>query len=189
MYVWRSIQIERSRCSKLESQVAQLKSELEVSSRAMWGNPRARKQTSKVAHPGLAWAPTQPCAARVSRDSEQTKTLAACAVRASCSSRCDRRTQRTTHTGKHTASKQTLGLEGPMAHCSRGMPRLVVGAFGRPSRGARHCASHAARAGWIWPFPRFSCGRAPARAGVDRSKRGGRACSHPPRTTARRVAL
>ena len=41
-----------------------------------------------------------------------------------------------------------------MAHCSRGMmPRLVFGAFGRPSHGARHCASHAARAGWIWPFP------------------------------------
>jgi hypothetical protein len=57
-----------------------------------------------------------------------------------------------------------------MAHCSRGMmARLVVGAFGRPSHGARHCASHAARAGWSWPFP-FSCGRAPARAGLDRPK-------------------
>ena len=159
--------------------------------RSAWGNPRARKQTSKVAHPGLAWAPTQPCAARVSRDSEQNKPLAACAVRASCSSRCDHRTQRTTHTGKHTASKQALGLEGPTdgtllaRHDTASRLRSLWAA--KPRRAALRIARGTRRMDLA--VPTFSCGRAPARAGLDRSERGGRACSHPPRTAARRVAL
>jgi hypothetical protein len=192
MYVWRSIQIERSRCSKLESQVAQLKSEVEVSRAISVGQPPSA-QTNKQSCPprlglGADTALRGPGLSRL-----RTKQNAR-SVRCACELLLSMRSQDPTyHAHRQAYSKQaSTRFRGPTRPNGTLLARHAASRLrslwaAKPRRAALRIARGTRRMDLA--VPTFSCGRAPARAGLDRSERGGRACSHPPRTAARRVAL